>query len=128
MSGFGKGVWIDGKMSKEELATLENLIREVALKALAGKLPMTYEDEKIAFTANTVGECLHIFYGWKFPPKDLWVKEVKDPWQECHKCFPNGLQGEIGREVWCHRISYNYTKCPYGVETPKENPPTQQAG
>lgn len=118
----GKGIWIDGKLSKEELDKLTSLIKEANERSRNGTLPMKFKGEKITFQAARKGSTLVISYGWNFPPKYLWVKEIKGL-KECCKCFPNGLHGPIGREVWCQKVEYNFLKCPYGVKTPSRNRP-----
>jgi hypothetical protein len=112
----GQGIWYDGVVSKEEIELLQRLLRVAITRAKMGTLPYIYEDNKISFKAWLVGNTLHTFYGWKFPPKKLWSKEVKGP-EECLKCLPEGPDGQALREVWCHKIGYNERKCPYGVPT-----------
>jgi len=117
-----KGVWIDGNLSEDELAKLQELIRKAVMRARNGTLPFKYKDEKITFEAFSRLGTVAVFYGWNFPPKEFWVKENRGL-EECTKCLPNGFQGEPAREVWCVKLGYNFQKCPYGVKTEKGNAP-----
>jgi len=119
----GRGIWIDGKHSEEELAKLQKLLREAIRRAGNGTLPWKYKDEKITFEAFSKGGILMVFHGWNFPPKEFWVEEDRGT-EECFKCFPDGFDKPIGREVWCHKLGYNFPKCPYGVKTPNSQMPT----
>jgi len=113
---MGKGIWVDGNASEEELEKLKELFKEAITRARSGTLPMKFVDDKITFEARTVKNAIVASYGWNYPPKELWVKEEKDI-EECVYCFPNGPQREPGREVWCHKLGYHFPKCPYGVKT-----------
>jgi len=114
---MGKGIWVDGQLSKEELDKLQALLKEAITRARGGTLPMKYVDEKITFEARIVQGHIVTFYGWNFPPKELWVKEDRDL-EECLNCWPHGpFQGEPAREVWCLKLGYNFSKCPYGAVT-----------
>jgi len=112
----GKGIWVDGTASKEEMDKLNALLREAIERAKSGTLPMKFADDKITFKAGIVQGHIYTFFSWNFPPKELWVKEDKD-FEECFNCWPNGPSREPAREVWCHKLSYNFPKCPYGVVT-----------
>jgi len=111
---MGKGIWVDGTASEEEMQKLQGLLREAIVRARNGTLPMKFVDDKITFEARIIHGNIVTFYGWNFPPKELWVKEDRDI-EECFKCFPYGLKP--AREVWCHKLGYNFPKCPYGVST-----------
>jgi len=114
--GKGKGIWVDGNASEEELVKLQGLVREAIRRGQNGTLPMKFTDEKITFEAHIVKGNVVTFFGWNFPPKELWVKEDKD-FEECLNCLPNGPRKEPKREVWCFKVGYNFPKCPYGVIT-----------
>jgi len=113
---MGKGIWVDGTVSEEELEKLKALFREAIVRARNGTLPMKFVDDKITFEAHIVEGHIVTFYGWNFPPKELWVKEDRDM-EECLKCFPYGPKKEPAREVWCSKVGYNFPKCPYGCLT-----------
>jgi len=112
----GKGIWVDGNASEEELQKLHVLLREAIVRARNGTLPMKFIDDKITFKAQIIDGNIVTFYGWNFPPKELWVKENRDV-EECLSCWPLGLKKEPAREVWCDKLGYNFPKCPYGVPT-----------
>jgi len=114
---MGKGIWVDGNASEEELDKLKELFREAVKRARNGTLPMKAVDDKITFEARIGEGCIIAFWGWNYPPKELWVKEDRDI-EECLKCFPGGPLKGSNREVWCNKLSYNFPKCPYGVRTP----------
>lgn len=119
---MAKGIWVDGTLSEEELAKLQQLIREAILGARNNTLPLNYSDEKITFKAFIQYGQLIVWYGWNFPPKNLWVQETRD-FEECLKCVPNGSAGAPAREAWCLKMGYNFSKCPYGVKTPASRMP-----
>jgi len=113
---MGKGIWVDGNVSPEELAKLQDLLRQAIELARNGMLPMKFVDEKITFEAHIVEGHVVTFFGWNYPPKELWVKEDRDV-EECLTCFPYGPKKEPTREIWCNKLGYNFPKCPYGVIT-----------
>jgi hypothetical protein len=116
-----KGIWIDGRLSKEEIAALQDLVIKTTEKFANRELPWEFHNEKITFYAWADGSTLHVFYGWNFPPAVFWIKETKSL-AECSNCFPKGKQrgdkGSPAREVWCEKLGYHFQKCPYGVLTP----------
>jgi len=123
----GKGIWVDGRLSREELDLLLNIQKKAIALFQTRQLPegpknpWKYDDEKLTFKAWRQGTNMVVFYGWNFPPKDKWVNENKHP-TECQKCFPLGLEGPPRREVWCEKMNYNFERCPYGVPTPTGMP------
>jgi hypothetical protein len=113
---MGKGIWVDGILSEEEMNKLQSILREAVLRARKG-LPTSYKDEKLVFEATLCPRgTILVSYGWNYPPKELWVKEDRDI-EECLKCLPYGPKKEPAREVWCTKLGYNFPKCPYGVPT-----------
>jgi len=113
-----KGIWVDGRASKEEIQRLQDLIKEAAEKCAKGELPWNHREEKLTVSAwietNVyLAKTLHFYYSWKFPPKEQWKQEGDS--SECAKCYPNGPEKEPDREVWCEHIEYNACRCPYGV-------------
>jgi len=122
MSKTGKGIWVDGNLSEEELNKFQSVLREAVLRAKQG-LTTTYKDEKLTFEASPhPNGTLLVKYGWNFPPQELWVKEKRDV-DECFKCFPNGFDKEPARETWCQKMGYKFSRCPYGVNTEVFMPP-----
>ena len=115
---MGKGVWIDGMGSEEEIELLQAQIRRAVLLFRQGKLPYHYRGSKLDFHATAKGSDLHVFYGWNFPPLHLWSREEKDK-TECLRCAVSD-DGTAQREIWCEKIGYNFPKCPYGVITRAE--------
>ena len=111
---MGKGVWIDGRGSEEEIELLQVQLRKAVLLFGEGKLPYHYRGSKLDFHAAAKGTTLAVFYGWNFPPAHLWSREEKDK-SECLRC---GIEdGVAKRETWCEKLDYNFPKCPYGVIT-----------
>jgi hypothetical protein len=117
-----KGIWIDGRISKEELEGLQQLLKTACEKFGKKELPWSFQNEKIVFRAWMDGSTLHVFYGWNYPPAAFWSKEAKSL-AECRNCFPHkrGEKGSPVREVWCEKQDYHFAKCPYGVCTEPEH-------
>ncbi len=116
MSGpEAKGMWIDGKANKKEMAFLQNLIKTACAKFTRGELPWHFQNEKITFDAKASGKTLNVFYGWNFPPPKFW-KKTANP-NECVNCDPESKHPK--REVWCEKSNYHFNVCPYGAPTPK---------
>ena len=110
------GIWVTGKCSKNEMALVQNLLRQAIKKFGKGELPFQFTNQKITFKAEASGKNIHVFYGWNYPPKHYWVQGVKSN-QECSNCFPNGKEHMPQREAWCQKQDYNFPTCPYGVLT-----------
>lgn len=111
---MGSGIWIEGKTSEEEMRLLQDQLRKAVILCREGKLPYHYRGSKLDFHAVVKGGELHVYYGWNFPPLNLWSREKKDK-SECLKCA--GDDGVARREVWCEKLDYNFPRCPYGVIT-----------
>lgn len=111
-----KGIWIDGRISKQEMAGLQQLLKTACEKFANRELPWKFQNEKITFEAVAKDNDLHIFYGWNFPPAAFHSKEIKD-YHECEKCDPDSITP--AREVWCEKKNYHFPICPYGYPTPK---------
>ena len=114
---YGKGIWIDGRTSKEEIEFLQELIRKAVARMKSGQ-PFAAQDPKITFQAKTIGGTMHIFYGWNYPPQNMWCKETKSK-SECNNCFPHGIDQAPVREAWCQKMGYSFNQCPYGCSTPQ---------
>jgi len=112
-----RGIWLDGRLSEEELDLFEAQIRKAVLLFRAGenKLPYHYRGSKLDFHAVAKDSELHVFFGWNSPPSQYWSKEEKDR-NECLKCVISS-SGTAQREVWCKKLGYDFSKCPYGVTT-----------
>jgi hypothetical protein len=108
-----KGIWIDGRANKEEIATLQDLLKTACEKFAKNELPWHFQNEKITLNAVADGTTLHVFYGWNFPPLPNWKKTVD--FKECENCDPDSKTPK--REVWCEKKDYRFDKCPYGVPT-----------
>lgn len=49
--GLAQGIWVDGRISKEELAHLQELMKKAVKKFGKKELPWSYEDDKITLRA-----------------------------------------------------------------------------
>jgi len=108
-------MWTTGRMSLQENAKFVSLM-EKAMRALTeGKL-LQHDDPLIHLETKIVGSTGHVFYSWKFPPKEHWSKETKTK-KECLNCLPHGINGNAKRQAWCLQSDYEELKCPYGVLT-----------
>jgi len=114
-------VWTTGRMSVLEFHKFRSIM-ETAMRALTNGEPFEYEDPIIKVKAIPFGSTDHIFYAWKFPPRQYWSKETKTK-KECLNCLPQGIIGMAAREVWCMHLDYKALKCPYGVPTPEKGCP-----
>jgi hypothetical protein len=110
-----EGLWTTGRMNDTENKKFQEIIKLAIVSVSIGK-PYDYEDEQITFSARLHNREVHIFYNWKFPPLEYWNKETKTK-EECRKCYPQGINGSAGREIWCSHSRYNFPRCPYGVPT-----------
>jgi len=110
----GKGVWVDGRLSRAELFELRMLVSAACSRYGEGVLPFECKSEKISFKAWAQDGALVVSYGWNYPPQGRWVKGIRGL-EECAKCWPRGVNKEPGREVWCSKLDFNFPRCPYGV-------------
>jgi len=117
-----ESMWTTGRMSLQENAKFVSLM-EKAMRALTeGKL-LQYDDPLIHLETKIVGSTGHVFYSWKFPPKEYWSKETKTK-EECLNCLPGGINSKTAkREAWCLHPDYKELKCPFGVVTENQRCP-----
>jgi len=111
-----ESMWTTGRMSLKENADFVALM-EKAMRALVNGNTIKHEDPLIRLETKIIGRTGHIFYSWKFPPKEHWEKETKTK-KECLKCLPRGINGNTKREAWCLHSDYKEFICPFGVSTP----------
>lgn len=115
-----EGIWTTGRRSKEEQGLFNSLMSIAVAKAAKGELPWECSSNpKIRFKAWLEGKELHVYYSWRYPPEEYWCKETRTS-EECVKCLPDGIKGDAAREIWCMHTDYNYSKCSYGVPTPRK--------
>lgn len=119
-----ESMWTTGRMSFQENTKFVGLM-EKAMRALTNGNIIQHDDPLIHLETKIIGSTGHVFYSWKFPPKEYWSKETKTK-EECLKCLPKGIEDKMAaREAWCLKPEYDEFKCPYGTLTPQKRCPLE---